>query len=359
MPNGSPIYIGKVNTGTDTTTLQGGGGEAFYVFNGEGAAIRGTATGIGVEGSSSGFIGVYGEATQGFAVWGSGAVGVLGAGVDEGVWGFAEKVAGVRGSSEAAAGVFGESATNGVVGTSSGPNGAGVLANRNTKGAGVWGFSTSGVWPGVEGYSFNGNGVRGVSMGSAFPKNVGVVGYSESGIGVYGATGAGGPWAGFFDGNLGVSGAKFAVVRHPDGSHRGLYALGSPECWFEDFGRTKLVRGKGKVRLDQDFAAVARTDDYHVFISPEGESRSLFVTRRTRNGFEVREGQRGKSNMSFSYRVVARRKDVTAERFPRFKHPDIDAKDLKRSLEPPEMPPPPRDPAQLLKGAKRRGGRSR
>lgn len=358
MPNGNPIIIGRNNMGTDTTLLQGGGSEALDVSNQQGGAVRGTATGIGVAGSSSGFIGVYGDAAQGVGILGQGGVGVMGAGADEGVWGFAEGRAGVMGSSEGAAGVFGQSSrSSGVIGTSSDPNQAGVLANRGTKGPGVWGYAT-GTWPGVEGYSFSGNGVRGVSMGSAFPRNTGVVGYSDSGIGVWGGTNTG-FWGGYFFGSLGVTGAKFAVVRHPDGGHRGLYAMESPECWFEDFGRARLVRGKANVKLDRDFAAVASTNDYHVFLSAEGESAGLFVSRRTRMGFEVREGRRGEGSMSFSYRVVARRKDVSAGRFPKLTHPHLDANELKMDLKPVAMPKPSRDPKRMLQNVKRGGTRKR
>jgi hypothetical protein len=92
----------------------------------------------------------------------------------------------------------------------------------------------------------------------------------------------------------------------------------SPESWFEDFGEAKLVKGKTTVTLDADFAAVAKMDSYHVFVSPYGESNGLCVTRRNRKGFEVREQGGGRSNVTFSYRIVARRKDVAAERLPKY-----------------------------------------
>lgn len=67
--------------------------------------------------------------------------------------------------------------------------------------------------------------------------------------------------------------------------------------------------------LDPDFAAlVVDANGYHVFLSPCGESNGLFVTERHPTGFRVSEQQGGASNVIFSYRVVAKRKDVVSER---------------------------------------------
>jgi hypothetical protein len=119
----------------------------------------------------------------------------------------------------------------------------------------------------------------------------------------------------FVTGNVSVTGTKSAAVPHPDGTHRASYALESPETWFEDFGRGELVEGQVRIDLDTDFAAVVKTeDDYHVFLTPEGDSRGLYVSSRSPTGFEVREQQEGTSTLPFSYRVVAKRKDIDAER---------------------------------------------
>jgi hypothetical protein len=92
-----------------------------------------------------------------------------------------------------------------------------------------------------------------------------------------------------------------------------LYSLECPESWFEDFGRAQLTDGQAQVELDGDFAAVVSTGDYHVFLTPEGDSQGLYVSSRSPDGFEVREQQGGKSTLEFSYRVVAKRKDVEEE----------------------------------------------
>ena len=66
----------------------------------------------------------------------------------------------------------------------------------------------------------------------------------------------------------------------------------SPESWFEDFGTARLVRGRARVKLDRAFAKVVRLVDYHVFISSDGDSLGLFVYRKTKGEFEVREAAR-------------------------------------------------------------------
>jgi len=147
--------------------------------------------------------------------------------------------------------------------------------------------------------------------------------------GVVGVTGgpSGSAYAGFFQGNvyvsgtLSIGGTKSAVVLHADGSHRRVYCQESPEPWFEDFGKGQLVGGRATVRLDADFAALVKTDDYGVFPVPEGDCNGLYVTSKTPQGFEVRELRGGSVAVGFSYRVVARRKDVPGVRLERFTPP--------------------------------------
>jgi hypothetical protein len=161
----------------------------------------------------------------------------------------------------------------------------------------------------------------------------GVIGTSNSHMGVYGSSNNVGvvgrttnpaSYAGYFagnvvvTGNLTVVGAKSATVPFPGGTHRGLYCTESPELWFEDFGTSKLKRGRAVVALDADFAKVVTPGDYRVFLMPAGDCRGLYVRRKNAASFEVRELGGGKSSVAFSYRIVGRRKDIRArERFPK------------------------------------------
>jgi hypothetical protein len=48
--------------------------------------------------------------------------------------------------------------------------------------------------------------------------------------------------------------------------------------------------------------------DYHVFLTPKGECRGLYISKESATGFEVHELGGGRSNVAFDYRVVALRR---------------------------------------------------
>jgi hypothetical protein len=58
--------------------------------------------------------------------------------------------------------------------------------------------------------------------------------------------------------------------------------------------------GTATVRLERAFAALIRTDDYHVFVTAEAECGGLYVAARGRHGFTVREPGNGRSSAPFS-----------------------------------------------------------
>jgi len=77
--------------------------------------------------------------------------------------------------------------------------------------------------------------------------------------------------------------------------------------WREDFGSAQLHSGVAEVALLPSFLdTVDIQSGYHVFLTPGGDSRGLYVVQKTADGFEVREHGGGKSNISFDYRLVAR-----------------------------------------------------
>jgi hypothetical protein len=79
---------------------------------------------------------------------------------------------------------------------------------------------------------------------------------------------------------------------------------------------------------------------YHAFLSPEGDCHGLYVGRKSSGAIEVRESQGGRSSIRFSYRIVARRKDVAAPRFARINLPKMptNADAPIHAPEPPKMP---------------------
>jgi hypothetical protein len=110
-------------------------------------------------------------------------------------------------------------------------------------------------------------------------------------------------------GNLVVSGTKSSTAKLQNGQEVALYALESPENWFEDFGSAELMSGVACVPLDTSFAeATNAAVIYHVFLTPNGDSNGLYVARKTPAGFEVREHGGGGFNVAFDYRIVVKRR---------------------------------------------------
>jgi len=69
------------------------------------------------------------------------------------------------------------------------------------------------------------------------------------------------------------------------------------------------------VKIDPVFAeTIDGQADYHVFLTPRGDCRGLYVTRLTATSFEVHELQGGHSTLDFDYRITARRAGHTTER---------------------------------------------
>jgi hypothetical protein len=215
-----------------------------------------------------------------------------------------------------------------------------VLGTAGTGGVGVYGISpfvaTVGLAQGTSAI-----GVYGQTSGAS---GYGVLGSATAvgGIGVYGL---GNPWAGVFGGGVFingaltvVNGAKSAAVPHPDGSLRRLYCVESPESWFEDFGEGQLVNGAACVTLDPDFLATVKDDGYHVFLTPNGECEGLYIESKRPEGFDVREQRRGTANLTFSYRVVAKRKDIAGPRFEKVESPDFSAFEKLKPLDVPQPP---------------------
>src|SRR5688572_17280115 len=294
---------------------------------------------------SNDFKGVYGKSSEGTGVRGesvsrNGVFGLSSAGDPSviqppaahgtvaGVVGQGVNRIGVRGISNERPGVQGESGTNYGVYGSSANGGIGVFG-LTTTGAGMWGQSVSYI--GVVGYATNAVGVYGFggAAGMLAESNTGNGAIAFAKVANVAAlhaenTVAGpGKLAARFVGDIVITGSytatgtKSAVVPHPDGSMRTLYCTEATEGYFEDFGRAQLAGGVARVSLDPDFAPLVHATGYHVFAMAEGDSKGLFVTRQDATGFEVREQQGGSSNVAFSYRIVAKRRDVDSPRLKR------------------------------------------
>ena len=111
----------------------------------------------------------------------------------------------------------------------------------------------------------------------------------------------------YVNGSFTATGSKSALVETASYGKRKLYAVESPENWFEDFGSAKLTGGQVMIELDRIFIETVNTEvQYHVFLTPNGDC-TPYVTQKTSLSFKVvSHGE--EPNCAFDYRVVAKRK---------------------------------------------------
>ncbi|MVT11291.1 OmpA family protein [Chitinophaga tropicalis] len=368
---GVPVLV---NGTADTTTAQGLGvftvfsGDAMLSLNkdasyknaingysnGGGNAIfgRNYSNGAGVKGVSSAGPGIWGYsntriamlAVKGEHTASNGGIGVFGTsysppsstgGFSSGVYGWAQNTQGIgvigMGNNinyqtflyaplSTGAGVVGNGNFYGVVGV-------GVLANMSgaafsTGGTGVAG-GARGLLPVVPS---EGAGVSGAGF------KIGTAGYAITTTGTdmgrwggyfaYGSSAstpvvwtklAGMDSAGVVSGII-SSGPKNTLIKDAEGNNRLLYCTEAPEVLFQDFGTGELVDGTAHIALEQLLTHTILVDAKHplkVFIQLEGECNGVYVTNKSAKGFDVKELQGGKSNVSFTWQIVASRADET------------------------------------------------
>ena len=320
----------------DTTRVDDAIAGIIYSAQAGSAGVEGTALArsgqvFGVEGTaqSTSAFGVYGvdsaRSTEGSNNGGSG-----------GVWGDAGSI-GAEGILATADNAYGVVAIN-----NSGPFVAVEAENVSQTGqaTGIYGASLSVTGTGILGQSVResntymasaGTVPMGVYGDTGAAGGVGVLGTADSGYAVYGLNN-GSYVTGLFinqssaasyaleagtfsrhctidtSGDLQCTGSTSAVAALPDQRQVRLYAVQSPENWFEDFGSGQLSNGRAVITLEPTFAQTVNTGaEYHVFLTPNGDSRGLYVTGKNATSFEVHEQGGGTSSVTFDYRIVARR----------------------------------------------------
>lgn len=203
------------------------------------------------------------------------------------------------------------------------------VAGSSTNGAGVSGSSTNNI--GVLGSSSNYLGVAGISSFIGLYANSGGRGTDSTGsyIGLIGRAPAGTATYPFLltdtnsndleftngNGDLFVHGSYNNFSKTRNGNMIVSYGATTTSPSIEDTGSAQLVSGVSMVTLDPAFAhAIDLSQAYHVMLTPDGDTRGLFVESKSPNGFVVREVQGGRGMLSFDYHIYATRLGHANER---------------------------------------------
>lgn len=119
-----------------------------------------------------------------------------------------------------------------------------------------------------------------------------------------------------FDGWVTAS-AYYTSLRTRGGDRVQAFGARATRETLEDTGTARLVAGESAVRFDSAFqSAVDTSRGYQVFLTPDGDTRGLYVAAKYEGGFIVREAERGRSSLYFDYRVVAHPYGTTDARLP-------------------------------------------
>jgi hypothetical protein len=222
---------------------------------------------------------------------------------------------GVQGQSAGSTGI-------GVVGVSSSATGfGGYFQNTNNSGTGIIG-SGNNLSP-----SYNSSGSGGAFTGK--PWGIAVYKYGAlangegAGLFIASSTSNVGVYVAYRNGvtnykilNVGAFGGSASTdvwgLTNDTNDRKIMFCPEAPEILFQDYGQGELINGRAHIELDPIFSRNIVINDEHplrVFIQLEGDCNGVYVTKKTKNGFDVIELQNGKSNVKFTWFVTANRAD--------------------------------------------------
>lgn len=336
----SALAQGVLGVSTSSTGVEGD-------TSGSGTTgVKGASTsGDGVLGTSSSSTGVEGDSTSGYGVFGTGSIGVKGldsSGADWGVYGQSSGGDAVYGTSSSGVGVYGNSSSGeGLIGISTSNYGISGVTNASGAAA-VYADNLGGN--AIDAYGENGGasyyahpigGGDAAYLDATAGNGFGIVAftygnptywgqnYNGEGMDIFGsyigvaARSSSYPFAAYdqssnlvayldSSGNLFIHGGYGNFARVRGGGAATAYAPASTSPTIEDNGTAQLVNGVAMVSLDPTFAqTIDLSRAYQVMLTPDGDTRGLYVASKGTSGFVVREVQGGHSSISFDYHIYA------------------------------------------------------
>ncbi len=342
------LGYGSVATGTGVVGVGNYLDTAYFSTQGSGGAFTGyhaifgrsrNVSGTGVIASGNNLVpssfgtgsgGAFTGTTTGMVAWATNSstgVGVIGAGNNSGT---VITSSGSGGAFTGYDGVFAQAINNlgiGVIGV--GGNSATYAAIDGIGGAftgyhGVYGYGANPtIGAGVVGVGNNLNvtpAIPSTGAGGAFTGNIcGAYGFSTNTssttrYGGYFETASSYAYVGYRSGSTSRkivgTGNPSAIIKNRAGELVLMTCPEAPEVLFMDFGIGKLEEGRAHIEIDPDLAININVSDKHplkVFITLEGECNGVYVTNKSANGFDVIELMGGKSDIPFSWQIVATR----------------------------------------------------
>jgi hypothetical protein len=171
------------------------------------------------------------------------------------------------------------------------------ITTANLPGSSGCGGAFSGLTYGVYGFATTASSTRGGGYFACNPTSGGAYCY-----------------AGYRNGSTNYktlgNGTNSTIVKNTQGDLITLYCPEAPEVVFQDYGIGQLVNGFAHITIDPDLTTNINVSAEHplkVFITLEGDCLGVFVTGKSASGFDVKELQGGKSNVPFSWQIVATR----------------------------------------------------
>ncbi|HLJ84835.1 MAG TPA: hypothetical protein VKT51_11730 [Candidatus Eremiobacteraceae bacterium] len=314
LANGDAVKLGpfSIVTCTSMSPCQ------QYNNNGAGPGLEGkTGKGFGLEGVANKGFGVYGQSTSGPGVDGNSQSGNGGQfGSDAGGYGV---YAISFGSDAIYADADGGSAFDGVVGTSSG-QGYGVLGISYTGNTAMYALAGTGDaldaaadaagLQAIQGRN-PASGGRGSDIEGQY---IGMIGRSDASSCSTSKTyplvltdqNANDVFFVDCAGNVFYHGSLNTFTPTRGGQTVNAYGSKTTSPTIEDNGTGQLVNGQAIVRLDSTFAqTIDLRSAYHVMLTPDGDTRGLYVASKAPGYFVVREVQGGRNSLSFDYHIYA------------------------------------------------------